>query len=177
MTSGGELMSLGASDFGISVDTGELRFSAAHFITYQETCENLHGHNFHVRIDARGDNSSDELLIDFVLITRLAAGICQRLHDKVLLPANSREVTLADTDDGCIEARSYDKRFVLPRDNCFLLPVGNTTAEMLAWYIGEELLKELHAHNSAGNVSSLTIAVEEADRQWGVYRRDVRSAV
>lgn len=167
-------MSLDTSNFGISIDTGELRFSAAHFITYRETCENLHGHNFHVRVDARGDNSSDDLLIDFVLITRLAAGICLRLHDKVLLPARSEEVALRDVDDGTVEARSYDKRFMLPRDNCFLLPVGNTTAEMLAWYISEQLLTELRAHNGTGNISLLTIAVEEADRQWGVYRREVR---
>ncbi|MCG8122586.1 MAG: 6-carboxytetrahydropterin synthase, partial [Candidatus Thiodiazotropha taylori] len=28
---------------------GELHFNSAHFITFNNSCENLHGHNFHVR--------------------------------------------------------------------------------------------------------------------------------
>jgi len=156
--------------FAISVDPGELHFNAAHFITFDNICENLHGHNFHVRIDARGDNDADDLVVDFVLITRLTAGICAELNDKVLLPANSDVVKL-EQRDSLVYISSYGKQFMLPEDNCYLLPVSNTTAEMLAWYIGERLLESLRQQEAATNVGELEIAVEEADRQWGVCRR------
>ncbi|HHH43295.1 MAG TPA: hypothetical protein ENK49_04085, partial [Gammaproteobacteria bacterium] len=134
------------------------------------SCENLHGHNFHVRINAQGDNDADSLVIDFVLISRLAAGICADLNDKVLLPANSDAVKIEQRDQ-LLHISSYGKQFVLPEHNCCLLPLGNTTAEMLAWYIGERLLESLQQQGAAANIGELEIAVEEADRQWGVCRR------
>jgi len=156
--------------FAVSVDPGELHFNAAHFITFDNSCENLHGHNFHARIDARGDNDADDLVVDFVLLTRLATDICAGLNDKVLLPANSVVVNIVQHDN-MVHVSSYDKKFMLPEDNCYLLPVSNTTAEMLAWYISERLLEKLRQHAAATNISELEIAVEEADRQWGVCRR------
>lgn len=162
-------MSPALSSYSVSVDPGELGFSAAHFITFNSTCENLHGHNFHVRVNASGGNDGDELVVDFVLITRMAGKICRRLHDKVLLPSQSAEIRLEDRGE-FIHVSSYDKRFVLPADNCYLLPVRNATAEMLAFYICSELLEALQRHNAAGNIRELEVAVEEADRQWGIYR-------
>jgi 6-pyruvoyltetrahydropterin/6-carboxytetrahydropterin synthase len=156
--------------FAISIDPGELHFNAAHFITFDNSCENLHGHNFHVRIEARGENDADNLVVDFVLLTRLAAAICARLNDKVLLPANSDVVTVEHRDK-LVYISSYNMQFMLPEDNCYLLPVSNTTAEMLAWYIGERLLEALWQQGAATNVGELEIAVEEADRQWGVCHR------
>jgi len=155
--------------FSISVNPGELHFNAAHFITFDKRCENLHGHNFHVRIDARGDNDADDLVVDFVLITRLAAGICAELNDKVLLPANS-DVVKVEQRDGLVYIDSYGKQFMLPEDNCYLLPVSNTTAEMLAWYIGKRLLESLQQPGAASNVDELGVAVEESDHQWGTCR-------
>lgn len=156
--------------FAIRVEPGELHFSAAHFITFNNSCENLHGHNFHVCIDARGDNDADDLVVDFVLMTRLAAGICADLNDKVLLPATS-DVVKVERRERLVYVSCYDKQFMLPEDNCYLLPVSNTTAEMLAWYIGERLLESLQREGAAANVGELEVAVEEADRQWGMCRR------
>jgi 6-pyruvoyltetrahydropterin/6-carboxytetrahydropterin synthase len=163
-------VTISSPTFAISVDPGELHFNAAHFITFDNSCENLHGHNFHVRIEARGENDADDLVVDFVLLTRLASDICAGLNDKVLLPANSDVVSL-NRRDSQLYISSYDKQFMLPEDNCYLLPVSNTTAEMLAWYIGERLLEALRQQDAATNVGELEIAVEEADRQWGVCRR------
>jgi 6-pyruvoyltetrahydropterin/6-carboxytetrahydropterin synthase len=160
------------SQFAVRVHPGELHFSAAHFITFDRTCENMHGHNFHVRVEARGDNTDDAFVVDFVLLTRLAAGICKELHDGVLLPTESREVDIEEQQD-MIAVRSYDKRFVLPRESCVLLPLPNTTAEMLAFHISGRLLDELRTAQAIANLRSLEVAVEEADQQWGVYTRDV----
>ncbi len=120
-----------SQSFAVSVHPGELHFNAAHFITFDRTCENLHGHNFHVRIEAFGDNNRDAFVIDFVLLTRLAAGICRQLHDRILLPGRSDEVSI-EQNGGQIEVNSYDKRFSLPVSVAHLrLGTDRATAEII----------------------------------------------
>ncbi|MEW8136069.1 MAG: 6-carboxytetrahydropterin synthase [Candidatus Thiodiazotropha endolucinida] len=163
-----------AQTFAVNVHPGELHFNSAHFITFDNSCENLHGHNFHLRIQAYGDNNEDAFVIDFVQLNRLAAEICSGLHDKVLLPGKSDEVAIKKSS-GQLEVSSYDKVFSLPADNCLILPVANTTAEMIAWYIMESLLPKLEACAALTHVKNLEVAVEEADHQWGICRRVIHS--
>jgi 6-pyruvoyltetrahydropterin/6-carboxytetrahydropterin synthase len=159
--------------FAVSVHPGELHFNAAHFITFNNSCENLHGHNFHVRIQAWGDNNDDAFVIDFVQLNRLAAGICLELNDRILLPGKSEEVSVHRTE-GQIEVSSYGKYFSLPAENCLILPIANATAEMLAWYLMERLISMLETHTALAQVQTLEVAVEEADQQWGICRRSMR---
>jgi 6-pyruvoyltetrahydropterin/6-carboxytetrahydropterin synthase len=156
--------------FAVDVYPGELHFNSAHFITFAGTCENLHGHNFHVRIRAEGSNGADAFVVDFVLLNRLAAEVCARLHDKVLLPGESEEIQLEEDGEN-LQVSSYGKHFTLPLANCAVLPVSNTTAEMLAWHILESLLGHPQARAGLSQVEALEVAVEEADRQWGICRR------
>ncbi len=164
-------MTSNSTHFVTRVQPFVLHFNAAHFITIERACENLHGHNFHVSVDAHGDDRGEGFVLDFVMLTRLAETICQGLHDRVLLPANNPEVRL-EHRDGLIHVSSYDKRFAFPEQNCAILPVSNTTAEMLAWHISEELLRALDRHGQAAGLVSLEVGVEEADRQWGLCRRE-----
>jgi len=58
----------------------EAEFSAAHFLShYRGKCENLHGHNYRVRLWARGENLDEGgMLADFSLLKkalREAAGM------------------------------------------------------------------------------------------------------
>lgn len=165
---------MSATHYAVRVQPGELHFNAAHFITFAQTCENLHGHNFHVRIDARGDNTDDAFVVDFVELNRLAAGICAELHDGVLIPEHNPAVDLIPHDGDMLEIRSYDKRFILCAASCIRLPVPNTTAEMLARHISDRLLDQLRDTDALGNLTQLEVAVEEADRQWGICCRDLR---
>jgi hypothetical protein len=57
-----------------------------------------------------------------------------------------------------------------------VLPVPNTTAEMLARRIGDRWLTELEKHGALGKLDGLEVAVEEADHQCGIYRREVGRA-
>lgn len=165
-----------ATNYAVRVSPGELHFNAAHFITFDQGCENLHGHNFHLRIEARGNNTGDAFVVDFVMLNQLAAGICRELHDGVLLPESNAEIQVAVRDDGLVEVRSYDKHYILSRESCILLPIPNTTAEMLARHISDRLLTELRERDALGNLLYLEVAVEEADDQWGICARDIGDA-
>lgn len=162
------------SRFAVRVHPGELHFNAAHFITFNQCCENIHGHNFHLALEARGENTDDAFVIDFIQLNKLAANICHELHDGVLIPTQSEELTLTERDGELLEIRSYDKCFILSRSSCILLPIPNTTAEMLALHISNRLIETLRAQQGLGHLQTLEVAVEEADQQWGVYQADIR---
>lgn len=162
-----------ANRFRTLVEPWDLHFNSAHFITFGEFCENLHGHNFHARVEVSGSNGSDGYVIDFTLLNRLAADVCRTLHDRVILPGTSQVVRIAPEGD-MLRIESFDKVFVLPQTNCIILPVANVTAEMLAWHISEELVKGLTAAVSLDTIDEIEVAVEEADRQWGIVRRGIR---
>lgn len=158
-----------ASLFKTLIEPFELHFNSAHFITYGQVCENLHGHNFHVRVTVSGSNTGDGYVIDFVLLNKLAAAICQTLHDQVLLPGDSPVVKLTVAGD-MLDIESFGKRFILQRGNCKVLPISNVTAELLAGYIADELVAGLRLQDALGNIDAIEVAVEEADRQWGICR-------
>jgi 6-pyruvoyltetrahydropterin/6-carboxytetrahydropterin synthase len=42
---------------------------------------------------------------------------------------------------------------------------------MLAMHIGNCLVQALGRHDALGGLSSMQVAVEEADRQWGIHTR------
>ncbi len=157
------------SPFVTWVEPADLGFSSAHFITYGNVCENLHGHNFHTRVIAHGDDTGDGYVLDFVALTHLARDICQDLHDRVILPGNSPVVRLEE-EDGLIKVASFGKRFWLEKSGCAVLPIANATAELIAHHIGERLAAALRSLNLAAGVRLLEVGVEEADRQWGISR-------
>jgi hypothetical protein len=46
-----------------------------------------------------------------------------------------------------VHVRYRDREWVFPRDDCVLLPIENTTAELLARYIALRLLEDLRRHH------------------------------
>lgn len=151
------------------VEPADLGFNSAHFITYGTVCENLHGHNFHTRVTAHGEDAGEGYVLDFVALTRLAGDVCKTLSDRVILPGTSPVVKIGEAD-GLVKVESFGKRFWIEQESAIVLPIANATAELLAWYIGERLTESLRRENLLNGVQLLEVAVEEADRQWGISR-------
>ncbi len=145
-------------------------FSAAHFITFNgNVCERLHGHNYRVAVEVDGPLDENQYVIDFIALRDRLKAITDELDHRVLLPsghplirvtAGDKEVEAVFTPDG--------RRWVFPRGDCGLLPVSNTTAELLAQYIGERLLEAIQRQIGA-KPARLQIAVDENHGQWGVW--------
>lgn len=157
------------SPFVTLVEPADLGFNSAHFITYGNVCENLHGHNFHTRVTAYGDDAGEGYVLDFVALTRLARNICDDLSDRVILPATSPVVKMVEEDD-LVKVESFGKRFWIEKESCSILQIPNATAELLAWHIGNRLVEALRREHLDGGVRLLEVGVEEADRQWGFSR-------
>ena len=64
-------------------------------------------------------------------------------------------------------------RYVFPRIDCALLPVPNTTVEMLAQYLAGRVCKELAAAGSVA-LRAVEVEVEENFGQSATYRESIR---
>ncbi|MGC9964461.1 MAG: 6-carboxytetrahydropterin synthase [Syntrophobacteraceae bacterium] len=157
--------------FRVEVGKGDLRFSAAHFISFLGKCERLHGHNYGVSAVLEGDLGPEGLLFDFVEIKRIVREICDSLDHRFLLPLESSYLQIQKTgEEWAIHAAN--RRYVFPSSDVFVLPVDNITAERLAEYICGRIIEKLQP--KAGNLTSVTVGVEEAPGQTAFCRHFFR---
>lgn len=152
----------------VKVEGGNLRFSAAHFITYGGKCERLHGHNYGVLVEIEGTLNDDKLVFDFTVLKQLTREICQRLNHRFLLPMHNPHLELKEFPEAW-EVRFGEKRYIFPRADVVELPIDNSTAERLAEYICSELHTGLAAYNTA-NLYTIMVGVEEAPTQMAYFR-------
>ena len=160
------------SQFRISVEKDYIGFCAGHFITYDgHQCETLHGHNYRARITLEGPIDDNFYVFDFVRVKRMMRKVTDELDHRMLLPLQNRILELEYSDE-CVEVRYKHRRFVFPREDVRLLPIPNTTAEMLARYLCGRALEEL-AGMGGGALEAIEIEVEEAPGQAAVYREEL----
>lgn len=155
-----------SESFHVRIAKAEHVFSAGHFITFGGHCERLHGHNYHVAAEVRGLLDANYLVVDFLLVRDKLREIVLALDHYMLLPESHPEIHVAD--DGREVTVSYeDRRWVFPSGDCRILPVPNTTSEMLARYIGRRLQAALQ--QAGAKLESLQVEVDECDGQIGVW--------
>ncbi len=152
--------------FFVKIKKERLVFSAAHFITFDgDTCEPLHGHNYHVAAEVRGPLSENQYVVDFIALRDALQTIVDELDHRMLLPTKHPTI-LVTTKNREIEVTHGNRRWVFPASDCVLLPMANTTAELLARYIGQRLLDDLKKRLGV-RLAEVCIAVDECDGQWG----------
>jgi 6-pyruvoyltetrahydropterin/6-carboxytetrahydropterin synthase len=111
--------------YEVSVDE---TFAAAHNLRgYKGKCENLHGHNYKVRVTLSGEEvDSVGLLYDFVHLKQVIQSVIRSLDHKYLN-----------------ELPPFD--------------VLNPSAENIARYIYDQAAKQLHQAPNGAEVSSITV--------------------
>ncbi|MEM9658113.1 MAG: 6-pyruvoyl tetrahydropterin synthase family protein [Planctomycetota bacterium] len=160
--------------YHIRIEKERLVFCAAHFITYNDdVCEPLHGHNYHVSAELHGPLEQNHYVVDFVAVQRILQQIVDELDHRVLLPTRHPTIHVESIggEQGEVTARHGDLRWVFPRRDCVLLPMENTTAEMLARYVGGRLVDQMQSEMGC-RPSRVRISVDECDGQWGVCDLD-----
>jgi 6-pyruvoyltetrahydropterin/6-carboxytetrahydropterin synthase len=144
-----------------------LVFSAAHFITFAgDICERLHGHNYRVWAEVEGPLDENHYVVDFIALRDTLKAIIDELDHYVLLPTQHPLIHVTDYDDR-VEAVFRERRWVFPRGDCVLLPVPNTTAELVARYIATRLRDALAA-KTGFRPSRLQLELEECFGQSAV---------
>ena len=156
-----------AESWSVRVTKDTLVFSAAHFITFnRNVCERIHGHNWRVEAEIEGPLDENHYVFDFIALRDGLQALVHELDHRVLLPDRHPmiRVEISDSEQE-ITARFENRRWVFPREDCLILPIENTTAELIARWIGLALIERLHLNQQHG-LSRLRISVEENFGQW-----------
>jgi 6-pyruvoyltetrahydropterin/6-carboxytetrahydropterin synthase len=160
-----------SSSFRVQVSKDYLVFASAHFITFRgHQCETLHGHNYRVAIAVEGSVDAECLFVlDFSVLKQITRALVDEIDHKVLLPTLNPK--LAFREEGNRIAVDYfgEPTYVFPRVDCAMLPIQNTTAEMLAQYLGIRVRDEL-TRSGYRHLTLLEFEVEESYGQSATYR-------
>jgi len=147
----------------VRVTKDHLVFSAAHFITIGDWCERLHGHNWRVAVEVTGELDENGIVVDFIALRDKLQSIVAELDHSLLVPLQHPLLTV-EVNDREVQIRYQNRRWIVPRDECRLLPIRQTTAELLARWIGEQLQERMQG--ALDRTSSLQVDVEENCGQW-----------
>ena len=163
-------------EYRVSVTKDYLVFASAHFITFAgHRCEGLHGHNYRVRVTIEGAlNEESWFVFDFVELKRIMKRLCDEIDHVVLLPLESDRVKVFEEGDTVRVDVDGKPRYVFPRRDCALLPLPNTTVEMLAKLLTNRLKSEIGAAGSSA-LTAIEMEVEENFGQTAVYREVLRA--
>ncbi|MGD0199591.1 MAG: 6-carboxytetrahydropterin synthase QueD [Bryobacteraceae bacterium] len=124
--------------FEVSV---EETFAAGHALRgYRGKCENVHGHNYRVRVTIQGPElDAAGLLIDFVEVKRLLRAVIEKLDHQFLN-----------------DVAPFDKL--------------NPSAENMARYFHEEVSRDLDAGARPNRVRLAEVKIWETDTATATYR-------
>jgi 6-pyruvoyltetrahydropterin/6-carboxytetrahydropterin synthase len=153
--------------YRVRIAKAEHVFSAAHFITYGGCCERLHGHNYRVAAEIAGALGADHLVVDFLAVRDALREIIAKLDHYVLLPTEHGQLAVVEAGEE-VHVSFEGRRWIFPRGDCRLLPVANTTAELLAAYIGRQLKNALESHAGLEE-PQLRVELDECDGQLAIW--------
>ena len=156
--------------YRVTVAKDYLSFSSAHFITFRgHKCESLHGHNYRVGVVVEGGVDAECLFVlDFAVLKQIIKPMVDAVDHKVLLPTKNEKLRLHEEGESLTVDYIGGRRFVFPRSDVALVPVMNTTVEMLAEYFARQVRTELLAAGYT-HLKRLDIEVEESPGQSASY--------
>jgi 6-pyruvoyltetrahydropterin/6-carboxytetrahydropterin synthase len=156
--------------YSVVVAKDYLKFAAAHFIAYPGFREPLHGHNYQVSVKVEADLGPDGYVLDFGLVKRVARELCEELDERVLLPAESDCLVVAQVGDAVEVNTESGARFRFPASDVQLLPIAHSSAEELAAYLLGRLRDALRGEAGGRGLAALEIGVAEAPGQVAYCR-------
>ena len=159
----------------VRVAGDHLVFCAGHFITYAGGCEALHGHNYRAAVEVWGPlDPADGYVFDFVALTDRAKELVAAWGHKMLVPLHNPLLPV-EHDAHRVRITYGDREWVFPRGDCVLLPIANTTAELLAGHLADRLLAALRGRHRFAP-TRIRLEIEENVGQSAVLDRDLSAS-
>jgi 6-pyruvoyltetrahydropterin/6-carboxytetrahydropterin synthase len=150
----------------VTVAKESLRFSAAHFLTLPgHVCERLHGHNYRVAVTVDGPvDSATGFVVDFAVLKRVVHSVIEPLDHRVLVPSANPSLRTCEVDGQLVVDYDRPGWLVVPAAHACLLPLPQTTAEVLAEWIAVNVWAALRQGGSSG-LTRLVLELEESAGQ------------
>lgn len=155
--------------FSIEVAKDYFNFASAHFLIFSNgRREPLHGHNYQVSVKLEGDLDSAGVVLDFIAFKPLVKRICDALDHRTLIQSHSPAITLRQRAHE-VELRYKKQKIILPRKDVILLPLANTSTELLAEHVAKQIRQRVRRAFPRTQIRYLEVGVEEARGQRGFY--------
>lgn len=156
--------------FELTVAKETLGFSAAHFLTLRgHVCERLHGHNYRIGATVTGPiDPITGFVVDFAVLKQALRTIADRMDHRLLVPAENPALTIRTDGDRMVIDYLTPEWLVVPAAHTCLLPVRQTTAEVLAEYAAKEVWDVLGT--AGATMTALAVDVEESHGQGATCR-------
>jgi len=156
--------------FSIEVAKDYFSFASAHFLIFANgKREALHGHNYQVSVTVEGELDRVGVLLDFITFKPLVKRVCDDLDHRTLIQKASPLLKIRQDHKG-VKVLYKDQRIVLPRRDVILLPLVNTSTELLAEYIAEKIRWMTRKQFPGAKLRFIEVGVEEARGQKGIFR-------
>jgi 6-pyruvoyltetrahydropterin/6-carboxytetrahydropterin synthase len=156
--------------FSIEVAKDYFNFASAHFLVFADgTREPLHGHNYQVSVAMQGDLDRAGVVLDFITFKPLVKRICDSLDHRTLIQTESSAIKVRARPRE-VELRYRKQKIILPKQDVILLPLANTSTELLAEHIADRIRREVRRKFPRTTIRFIEVGVEEARGQRGIYR-------
>jgi 6-pyruvoyltetrahydropterin/6-carboxytetrahydropterin synthase len=155
--------------FSIEVAKDYFNFASDHFLIFANgRREPLHGHNYQVSVAMEGELDSAGVVLDFIAFKPLVKQVCDALDHRTLIQTNSTDIDVRKTNKE-VQILYKKQKLILPRGDVILLPLANTSTELLAEYIAGQIRRRVRQKFSAA-IRYMEVGVEEARGQRGIFR-------
>lgn len=144
-----------------------IRFSSAHMIFDHDKCGFLHGHTYAIHLKVFGEKDKNGFIIDFSILKSALKKIADQLDHRVLIPEKNDFVTINNNE---IEICHEEKKYILPKMDCVILPIKSSTVENLSEYLLENLLSQL---TITKNIKKICLGLDEGFGQGTVVEKIV----
>jgi 6-pyruvoyltetrahydropterin/6-carboxytetrahydropterin synthase len=109
------------------------------------------------------------VVLDFITFKPLVKQVCDDLDHRTLIQSKSPALKVRQHGDS-VQIHYNKQRILLPRRDVILLPLTNTSTELFAEYIADQIRRRVRQQFSAATIRNMEVAVEEARGQRGIYR-------
>lgn len=156
--------------FGIRLDKQYFNFGSAHFLIFADgTREELHGHNYRATLELDAALDAGHMVADFIVVKPLFKRCCDALDHRTLLPLDHPrlrvQVTAGVVEVEYLRPEGGSDRFAIPERDVRLLPIANTSSELLARHLANEFGAELKSALPGLELQRIRVTVEESPGQ------------
>ena len=124
--------------FEIEFEDPRIGFASAHFIIGHDKCGRLHGHNYFIKVIIKGELDEQHMVLDYGELKEQLRILTKPLDHRVLISEKAQGLEVEEKDDA-IEIITCDKRYLIPKEDVYFLPIEATTSEELAKHFHSKL--------------------------------------
>lgn len=157
------------TQFSVKVYKQYFNFASSHFLIFNDgSREPLHGHNYRVQVEGQANELHNDMVFDFLDLKPMVRLACDELDHKLLLPSKNPYLNIRSLNSSWELTMKNEDYMVIPKQDCLILPIENTSAERIAIYLAYRI-QELVLNKFNFHFPNLKVEVEETPGQSAVY--------